>query len=57
MAGGCSYDLGAVFAFNPQGAPFPVSPPPLYRESERIGLCADGAVRYSATVMQCIRQL
>ncbi|HEU4404391.1 MAG TPA: FAD-dependent oxidoreductase [Polyangiaceae bacterium] len=50
-----AYDLGALFAFDPRAAPFPLRPPPLRRESRRVGLFAGGALRFGTTVAECVR--
>lgn len=56
-AGGSFYDLGAVFAFDPEAAPIAMQPPAPHPESERIGLFSGGKVHYDTTVMGCLRQL
>ncbi len=56
-AGGSFYDVGAVFAYEPEAAPIALQTPALHPESERIGLFSQGKVHYDTTVMGCLRQL
>lgn len=56
-AQGVSYDLGAVFAFDPARSPVPLSMPPALRESERIGLHFDGVTHWGASVEGCIDRI
>jgi hypothetical protein len=54
---GVTYDLGAVFAFDPARSPVALQLPPVLRESERIGLHQDGATHWGTSVEACIQQL
>ncbi|MCD4846516.1 MAG: FAD-dependent oxidoreductase [Methanosarcinales archaeon] len=53
---GVSYEIGAVFAFEPTSLPTGIAPPPLIEEYGMIGVCSEGRTWFGKSVVDCLEK-
>jgi protoporphyrinogen oxidase len=51
---GVSYEIGAIFAFDPTSLPAGIALPPLIEECELIGVCSEGRTIFGKSVVDCL---
>lgn len=51
---GVSYEIGAIFAFDPTSLPVGIALPPLIEECELIGVCSEGRTIFGKSVVDCL---